>query len=55
MEDLPLNRIADLVTEFAVKDLPLGRTLMMIYRKGAKSDWDFRISDLVKNSDGTDI
>ena len=22
---------------------------------GAKSDWDFRIFDLVKNSDGTDI
>ena len=23
--------------------------------KGAKGDWDFRISDLVKNPDGTDI
>ena len=22
---------------------------------GAKGDWDFRISDLVKNLDGTDI
>ena len=22
---------------------------------GAKGDWDFRISDLVKNFDGTDI
>ena len=22
---------------------------------GAKDDWDFRISDLVKNPDGTDI
>ena len=22
---------------------------------GAKGDWDFRISDLVKNPDGTDI
>ena len=30
MEDLPLGRIAALVPEFAVKDLPLGRTLMMI-------------------------
>ena len=30
MEDLPLSRIADLVPEFAVKDLPLGRTLMMM-------------------------
>ena len=28
MEDLPLGRIAALVPEFAVKDLPLGRTLM---------------------------
>ena len=23
--------------------------------KGAKGDWDFRISDLVKNPDGADI
>ena len=23
--------------------------------KGAKVDWDFRISDLVKNSDGTEV
>ena len=30
MENLPLGRIADLVPELAVKDLPLGRTLMMI-------------------------
>ena len=30
MEDLPLGRIAALVSEFAVKDLPLGRTLIMI-------------------------
>ena len=30
MEDLPLDRIAALVSEFAVKDLPLGRTLMMM-------------------------
>ena len=29
MEDLSLDRIAALVPEFAVKDLPLGRTLMM--------------------------
>ena len=32
MEDLPLGRIAALVPELAVKDLPLGRTLVMIYR-----------------------
>ena len=30
MGDLPLGRIADLVPEFAVKDLTLGRTLMMM-------------------------
>ena len=30
MEDLPLGRIAALVPEFAVNDLPLGRTLMII-------------------------
>ena len=30
MEDMALGRIAALVPEFAVKDLPLGRTLMMI-------------------------
>ena len=30
MGDLPLGRIADLVPEFAVKYLPLGRTLKMI-------------------------
>ena len=30
MEDLPLGRIAALVHVFEVKDLPLGRTLMMM-------------------------
>ena len=30
MEHMPMGRIAALVPEFAVKDLPLGRTLMMI-------------------------
>ena len=30
MEDLPLGRIAALVPEFAVKDLPLGRTLIVM-------------------------
>ena len=34
MEDLPLGRIAVLVPEFAVKDLPLDRILMMIYTQG---------------------
>ena len=32
MEDLPLGTIAAFVPEFAVKDLPLGRTLMMMIR-----------------------
>ena len=30
MENLPLDRIATLVPEFAVKDLTLDRTLMMM-------------------------
>ena len=30
MEHLPLGRIAALVPEFAVKDLPLGKILMMM-------------------------
>ena len=30
MEHLPLGRISALVPEFAVKVLPLGRTLMMM-------------------------
>ena len=34
MEDLPLGRIAAYVHEFAVKDLPLGRTLMMMMKRG---------------------
>ena len=25
------------------------------YQRGEKVDWDFRISDLVKNHDGTDV
>ena len=28
---------------------------LIIYIYGAKGDWDFWISDLVKNTDGTDI
>ena len=34
MEDLPLGRTAALVPEFAVKDLPLGKTLMMMMSRG---------------------
>ena len=26
-----------------------------MHKEGAKGNWDFRISDLVKNPDGTDI
>ena len=56
MEDLPLGRIAALVPEFAVNDLPLGRKLMMMNAGlGAKGDRDSWISDLVKNPDVTDF
>ena len=34
MEYLPLGRIAALVPEFSVNDLPLGRTLMMMMQLG---------------------
>ena len=36
MEDLPLGRIAALVPEFTVEDLPLSRTLKMIYIQGGR-------------------
>ena len=56
MEYLSLGRTQALVPEFAVKDLLLGRTLMMMMtatmvtiQDGAKGDWDFRIFDLVNN------
>ena len=32
-----------------------GRIKHCYYIEGAKGDWDFQISDLVKNTDGTDI
>ena len=38
MEDLPLGRIAALVPEFAVKDLPLGRILKMMVPDFAVED-----------------
>ena len=34
---------------------PLGSLKANNIKLGAKGDWDFRISDLVKNPDGTDI
>ena len=37
MEDLPLGRIAALVPEFAMKDLLLGRTLIMIIKINVKA------------------
>ena len=40
MEDLPMGRIAALVPEFAVKDLPLGRTLMMVMMMYRLSNWE---------------
>ena len=61
MEDLPLGRIAALVPEFAVKYLPLGRTLMMmmIYIQGLYMGRRVigisGIFDLVKDPNGTDI
>ena len=36
MKGLPSGRIAALVPEFAVKDLPLGKTLMMIHSRELK-------------------
>ena len=34
--------------------IKLGFVCVNSLREGAKGDWDFRISDLVKNPDGTD-
>ena len=41
--------MVDSVSEPIVPEKFLG------YKSGAKGGWDFRISDLVKNLDGTDI
>ena len=52
MEDLPLGRIAALVPEFAVKDLPLGRTLMMmmmIYKIQSVSNLLVKIIQMVED------
>ena len=45
MEDLPLGRITALVPEFAVKDLPLGRTLMMMIMMGGLTGLSRNVSD----------
>ena len=38
-----------------IRDPEIPITLRHLFYRRAKSDWDFRISDLVKNPDGTDI
>ena len=43
MEELPLGRIAALVPEFAVKDLPLGRTLMMVIYNKRRDGMEIKI------------
>ena len=48
MEDLPLGRIAALVPEFAVKDMPLCRTLMMMMMMDKLSDAVQRVSKVYK-------
>ena len=45
---LPLGRIAALVPEFAVKDLPLGRTLMMILIRGVVAQAAMRLTTVPK-------
>ena len=50
MEDLPLGRISALVPEFAVKDLPLGRTLMM-KRKNKIRDSSLKVKSRDQQSD----
>ena len=53
MEYLPLGGIADLVPEFAVRDLPLGRTLMIymqnIIDKCEITKYIFKIKNPVTN------
>ena len=38
-----------------LKKFSLKKIIFYIFMVWAKGDWDFRISDLVKNPDGTDI
>ena len=52
MEDLRLGRIAALVPEFAVKDLPLGRTLMMMKRKELPKSSAFILFKIMGGSPG---
>ena len=58
MEDLPLGRIAALVPEFAVNDLPMSRTLMMMMKvkvfplqaMKAQGDVDARVHTFAANA-----
>ena len=49
MEDLPLVRISALMPEFAVKDLPLGRTLMMMMNTQVYEITEFLITIPLKD------
>ena len=44
MKDLPLGRIAALVPEFAVKDLPMGRTVIMMIAITFQKSGKIRVS-----------
>ena len=55
---LPLDARANLVQSWEKKNRPIEYLMSQTRRcawSGAKGDWDFRIFDLVKNPDGTDI
>ena len=48
--------IADFIVLYVKNPVALVHNFLLHGRPmEAKGDWDFRISDLVKNSDGTDI
>ena len=54
MEDLPLGRIAALVPEFAVKDLPLGRILMVMRLLPLGNFKERSVPHKTTNTGGTD-
>ena len=49
------NNTYYLVLEMYIGSLSIPPEIIYIYIWGAQGDLDFRISDLVKNPDGTDI
>ena len=62
MKDLPLGEYSDDThTSVGIYWIESGKVTVSILADiyslylGAKGDWDFRISDLVKNPDGNDI